>query len=199
MQGAGRSDIDLVLTGTDFLAAGIEQGVLMKMLPDHAGKVSEPDRELSAGGRQDAGAGARLRHCGGVHAGGAAGRVQPGQGQAGADDAGRVAGVVQGQPEPPDLRAAGQLRTGPHLHHGPAVHPRRQESQGPGERMGEDLGVPEGPQQLHRVLPDRNRCGDEGTRRRLARHHADDDRLGHQSARARHRAQDLTRWRRSRA
>ena len=28
MQGAGRSDIDLVLTGTDFLAAGIEQGLL---------------------------------------------------------------------------------------------------------------------------------------------------------------------------
>ena len=30
MQGAGRSDIDLVLTGTDFLAAGIEQGVLTR-------------------------------------------------------------------------------------------------------------------------------------------------------------------------
>src|SRR3984893_510195 len=38
MQGAGRSDIDLVLTGTDFLAAGIEQAVLMKILPDHATK-----------------------------------------------------------------------------------------------------------------------------------------------------------------
>ena len=38
MQGAGRSDIDLVLTGTDFLAAGIEQGLLMKVLPDHAAK-----------------------------------------------------------------------------------------------------------------------------------------------------------------
>jgi putative spermidine/putrescine transport system substrate-binding protein len=38
MQGAGRSDIDLVLTGTDFLAAGIEQGVLMKILPDKAAK-----------------------------------------------------------------------------------------------------------------------------------------------------------------
>jgi putative spermidine/putrescine transport system substrate-binding protein len=38
MQGAGRSDIDLVLTGTDFLAAGIEQGVLVKILPDNAGK-----------------------------------------------------------------------------------------------------------------------------------------------------------------
>ena len=34
MQGAGRSDIDLVLTGTDFLAAGIEQGLLVKILPD---------------------------------------------------------------------------------------------------------------------------------------------------------------------
>src|SRR5208283_2217914 len=38
MQGAGRSDIDLVLTGTDFLAAGIEQGVLMKLLPAYAAK-----------------------------------------------------------------------------------------------------------------------------------------------------------------
>jgi putative spermidine/putrescine transport system substrate-binding protein len=38
MQGAGRSDIDLVLTGTDFLAAGVEQGLLMKMLPDYTSK-----------------------------------------------------------------------------------------------------------------------------------------------------------------
>ena len=38
MQAAGRSDIDLVLTGTDFLAAGVEQGVLMKLMPDKAAK-----------------------------------------------------------------------------------------------------------------------------------------------------------------
>ncbi|HEX6793015.1 MAG TPA: extracellular solute-binding protein [Casimicrobiaceae bacterium] len=38
MQAAGRSDIDMVLTGTDFLAAGIEQGLLVKILPDHAAK-----------------------------------------------------------------------------------------------------------------------------------------------------------------
>ncbi|HTJ92378.1 MAG TPA: extracellular solute-binding protein [Pararobbsia sp.] len=36
MQGAGRSDIDLVLTGTDALAAGIEQNLWMNLLPDHA-------------------------------------------------------------------------------------------------------------------------------------------------------------------
>jgi putative spermidine/putrescine transport system substrate-binding protein len=38
MQAANRSDIDLVLTGTDFLAAGIEQGLLVKILPDHSAK-----------------------------------------------------------------------------------------------------------------------------------------------------------------
>jgi putative spermidine/putrescine transport system substrate-binding protein len=38
MQGAGRADIDLVLTGTDFLAAGIDQGLLMKLLPTYSAK-----------------------------------------------------------------------------------------------------------------------------------------------------------------
>ncbi|MCA8294578.1 extracellular solute-binding protein [Burkholderia sp. AU30198] len=36
MQAAGRSDIDLVLTGTDALAAGIEQNLWLKLLPDDA-------------------------------------------------------------------------------------------------------------------------------------------------------------------
>jgi putative spermidine/putrescine transport system substrate-binding protein len=38
MQGAGRMDIDLILTGTDFLAAGVEQGLLMQLLPTYAAK-----------------------------------------------------------------------------------------------------------------------------------------------------------------
>lgn len=38
MQAAGRSDIDLVLGGTDILAAGIEQGLWTQVLPDHAAK-----------------------------------------------------------------------------------------------------------------------------------------------------------------
>ena len=38
MHGAGRSDIDLILTGTDALAASIEQGLLMKILPANAAK-----------------------------------------------------------------------------------------------------------------------------------------------------------------
>jgi putative spermidine/putrescine transport system substrate-binding protein len=39
MQAAGRSDIDLVLTGTDALAAGIEQNLWQKLLPDDAAAV----------------------------------------------------------------------------------------------------------------------------------------------------------------
>ena len=35
MQNAGRSEIDLVLTGTDALAAGIEQDLWLKLLPEH--------------------------------------------------------------------------------------------------------------------------------------------------------------------
>ncbi|WP_334004512.1 ABC transporter substrate-binding protein [Burkholderia cepacia] len=37
MQAAGRADIDLVLTGTDALAAGIEQNLWLKVLHDNAG------------------------------------------------------------------------------------------------------------------------------------------------------------------
>jgi putative spermidine/putrescine transport system substrate-binding protein len=36
MQAAGRADIDLVLTGTDALAAGIEQNLWTKLLPDQS-------------------------------------------------------------------------------------------------------------------------------------------------------------------
>ncbi len=38
MQGAGRSDIDLVLGGTDVLSAGIEQQLWVRILPDQAAK-----------------------------------------------------------------------------------------------------------------------------------------------------------------
>ena len=38
MQAAGRSDIDLVLTGVVALSAGIDQGLWTKVIPDHAAK-----------------------------------------------------------------------------------------------------------------------------------------------------------------
>jgi len=38
MQSAGRSDIDLVLTGVGFLGNAIEQGLLVKLLPEYSSK-----------------------------------------------------------------------------------------------------------------------------------------------------------------
>jgi putative spermidine/putrescine transport system substrate-binding protein len=38
-QDAGRTDIDLVLTGTDALSAGVTQGLWVQLLPDHAGDL----------------------------------------------------------------------------------------------------------------------------------------------------------------
>ncbi len=105
------------------------------------GQVPEPDDQLSARRGEDAGTRAGPGRRGRVHARRPAGRIQPGQGQAAADDAAGAARLVQGQSEPVDLRAAGQLGAGPHVHHGPAVHPRRQEPEGPGQRLGQDLGV----------------------------------------------------------
>ena len=99
MQAGGRSDIDMVLTGTDFLAAGVEQGVLIKLLPESRGEVSRPDRQLSAGSGEDAGTRARLRHHRDIHARGSAARVQPGQGQVAANHRCRTARMVQSQSE----------------------------------------------------------------------------------------------------
>ena len=42
-QGANRVDIDLVLTGTDALSAGVDQGIWLKLLPDHAGDLPKLD------------------------------------------------------------------------------------------------------------------------------------------------------------
>ena len=89
MQGAGRSDIDLVLTGTDFLAAGIEQGLLIKLLPDYAAKFPNlmANYQPAAAKMQELAQDQGIAVV--VHAGRPAARVQPGQGEAGADDARR--------------------------------------------------------------------------------------------------------------
>jgi putative spermidine/putrescine transport system substrate-binding protein len=52
MQAAGRMDIDLVLGGTDILAAGIEQGLWTPLLPDHADRFSDLDASYSDAARE---------------------------------------------------------------------------------------------------------------------------------------------------
>ncbi len=45
-QDAGRSDIDMVLVGTDALAAGIQMGLWLKLLPDHASALPDLQKIL---------------------------------------------------------------------------------------------------------------------------------------------------------
>ena len=53
-QDAGRVDIDLVLTGTDGLAAGIEQGLWIELLPEIRRQVRQPRSEVPARRGEDA-------------------------------------------------------------------------------------------------------------------------------------------------
>ena len=189
MQAAGRSDIDLVLTGVVALSAGIDQGLWVKVLPDHAAKFpSVLDNYLPAARKmQDLAQGEALVVT--FMPAGPAARIQPRQGQAAADDAAGAARVVQGESEPVRLRAACQFGSGLHVPDGAAVRARRQEPARSGQRLGQDVGVPEGARHVHRVLPVRHRRDDEGARRRVARHDGDDDRLGPEPAHPRHRAE----------
>ena len=57
-QDAKRVDIDLVLTGTDGLSAGLEQGFVGTLVPGPRGKPAQAVRHPAAGGGQDAGFGA---------------------------------------------------------------------------------------------------------------------------------------------
>src|SRR3984893_15752370 len=52
MQGAGRSDIDLVLTGVVALSAGIDQGLWVKLLPDHSAKFPNAMYDYWPAGKQ---------------------------------------------------------------------------------------------------------------------------------------------------
>ena len=188
-QDADRVDIDLVLTGTDALSAGIEQKLWIQLLPAYAASLPKlDDIYLPAAVKMQAlakGQGVVVTY----YPSGPLLEYMPDRVKTAADHGRGAARLGEGQPEPLHLRAPGQFRPRPHLPDGPALHPRRQGPEGSGQGLGQDLGLSQGARRVHRVLPDRHRRHDEGTRRGLARHDRVDDRLGHQSARPRRRAE----------
>ena len=46
MQNAGRSDIDMIIVGTDALAAGLEMNLWVKLFPDHAARQHDVNPEI---------------------------------------------------------------------------------------------------------------------------------------------------------
>ena len=98
-QDAGRVDIDLVLTGTDGLAAGIDQKLWVPLVTDYAAALPKLQGHLPAGRAEDAGAGRGPGGVRGVLPGRPDHRIHAGRGEDAAEDRAGTAGLGQGAPE----------------------------------------------------------------------------------------------------
>ena len=105
-QDAGRVDIDLVLTGTDGLSAGIDQKLWMPLVTDYASALPKLQDIYLPGALEDAGPGAEPGGVRGVLPGRSDHRIHAGRGEAGAEDRAGTAGLDQGASQAVHLRAA---------------------------------------------------------------------------------------------
>ena len=153
-----RVDIDLVLTGTDGLAAGIEQD----LWHDAAADVRRPPHRH---GELPGAAPPTMQELAGdygvtvtYYPSGPLLEYLPGQGaERRRRRAEELLAWAKANPGKFQYARPGQLRPGPHLPDGPALHPRRQGPEGPDQRLGQDLGLPQGARQVRRLLPVRHR------------------------------------------
>ena len=181
-QDAGRVDIDLVLTGTDALSAGIDQKLWIPIATDYAAELPKLEDIYLPGALKMQGLAQNQAVCVVFCPAGPIIEYMPDAVKTAAEDRAGAARLGEGAPEPLHLCAPGQFRPRPHLPAGPALHPGRQGPEGPEGRLGQDLGLSDRARQVHRVLPDRHRRRDEGAGRRLARHDRLASRLGPQPA-----------------
>lgn len=140
-QDAGRVDIDLVLTGTDALSAGIDQKMWVPlatgytdMLPD-LNTIYQPGAlkmQALAQGQAVCVVFSPRRSAAGVYAGRCEGSAKDGEGPAGLDPS---------APQTVPICAPGQFGSGADVPAGPAVYPGRFQSKGPKRRLGENLDV----------------------------------------------------------
>ena len=199
-QDAGRVDIDMVLTGSDGLAAGLEQNLWIKLLPTYNDKFPglEANYEpaaLNLHKAQGQGFGVVINY----YPSGPLIEYAPERVKDVPKSAEELLAWAKAHPKRFMYARPGQFGPRPHLHDGAALHPRRQGPDGSGQGLGQDLGIPARDQPLHRVLSGRHRRDHEGIRRGIARHHHLDHRLGHQSACPRHRPGKRPDRRRSKA
>ena len=118
-----------------------------------------PEGDLPAGRAEDAGSGAEPGRVRGVLPRRADHRIHAGRGEDAAEDSAGAAGLDPRAQEPLHVCAPRQLRPGPHLPAGPALHPEGQGSDGSKRWVGQNLGLSRRAGQEHRILPDRHRCG----------------------------------------
>jgi putative spermidine/putrescine transport system substrate-binding protein len=187
-QEANRVDIDMVLTGTDALSAGVEQKLWVPLLPQHAANLPKLDEIFLEGAAKMQGLASGQGVVVTYYPSGPLLEYMP-------DKVKTVPTTAE------ELLAYTQAEQGP-LHLCPPANsgPGRTWMMGLPYLLGDDPKDPvKGWDKTWAYLkalgenieyyPDRHRGRDEGTRRRLARHDRYDDRLGHQPARARRRAE----------
>ena len=114
-QDAGRVDIDLVLTGTDGLSAGIDQKLWMPLVTDYASELPKLQDIYLPGALKMQGLAQNQAVCVVFCPAGPIIEYMPDAVKAAAEDRAGAAGLDQGASEAVPLRAAGQFRAGPHL------------------------------------------------------------------------------------
>ncbi len=186
-QSAGKVDIDLVLTGVDGLAAGIDQNLWTPLLPKYADRLAGMKDYL-----EPAAAMQKLAGNYGVevtyYPSGPFIEYLPAKVPNPPTSAQALLDYAKAHPGKVQYARPANSGPGRTLPDGIALHPRRFRPEGPGQRLDEDLGVPEGAEQVRQLLPVRHHRDDEEPGQRIGRHHRQHHRLVHQPAGARHRA-----------
>jgi hypothetical protein len=178
-QDANRVDIDMVLTGPGRDVGRDPAGAVGRRLEVAHREPAQGRGDLPRAGADDAAQfrpeRRRRRRLFAVRP---AVRIHGRQAQDGAEDGRGVPRLCEGEPQPLHLCPPAQFRARLDLSAGHALHPRRQRSDRPDERLGQDLGLSQGTRHGDRLLPHRHRRDDEGARRRHARLHRLDAGLG---------------------
>ena len=190
-QRAGKVQYNLVVAGYGEIATGAQQGLWQRLLPNFESKLGDVESAYEPGAKKmyDLIDGYALASY--YNPNGPLLEYNPAKVDAPAEDAGRAARVGEGEPEEVHLRAARELRPGPDIAHGSAVHPRRRGPARPRQGLGQDVGVPQAARQAHRPLPVGHGRDDGRADVRRGQHDRQHDRLGRQPARARRRAEEL--------
>ena len=144
-QQAGNLKIDLVLTGTDGLAAGISESLFAPVAKDYKDRLGNmanyqaPAAEMQKLAQDQA---VELTY----YPSGPLLEYNPAKVPNPPTTAEELLAWAKAHPGHASVRPPGQLRPRPHVPDGPALHPRRLRPEGPGQRLDQDLGLPQAAQ-----------------------------------------------------
>ena len=156
-QAAGRVDIDLVMTGTDGLSAGIDGKLWIPICTDYAAVLPDLKSIYLPGALKMQGLAENQAVCVVFCPAGPIIEYMPDAVKTPPKTAQALLDWAKAHPKRFIYRAPGQLRPRPHFPARPALHPEGQGSDGSEGRLGQDLGLPDRAGQVHRILPDRHR------------------------------------------